>query len=119
MIDDPFGYGERAVDFLRRLRHPKSRLPDQAFDLPFFWERIVRRIYGPCDGKGRRLVKTVFVLLPRGARKTTLGAGLSLLHTFGYERATGGQALAAASAEDQATIAYDEAYGNHPGNALA
>lgn len=109
VIDDPFGYGERAVDFLRRLRHPKSRLPDQAFDLPLFWERIVRRIYGPCDGKGRRLVKTVFVLLPRGARKTTLGAGLSLLHTFGYERATGGQALAAASAEDQATIAFDEA----------
>jgi len=109
VIDDPFGYGERAVDFLKRLRHPKSRLPDQAYDLSFFWERIVRRIYGPCDGKGRRLVKTVFCLLPRGARKTSMGAGLSLLHTFGYERATGGQALAAASAEDQATIAFDEA----------
>lgn len=109
VIDDPFGYGERAVDFLRKLRHPKSRLPDQAFDLPFFWERIVRRIYGPCDGKGNRLVKTVFILMPRGGRKTTFGAGLSLLHTFGWERITGGQALAAASAEDQATIAYDEA----------
>ena len=23
-IDDPFGYGEQAVDFLRRLHHPKS-----------------------------------------------------------------------------------------------
>lgn len=109
VIEDPFGHGDRAVDFLKRLRHPKSRLPDEAFDLPFFWERIVRRIYGPCDSKGRRLVKTVFCLLPRGARKTTMGAGLSLLHTFGYERAIGGQALAAASAEDQATIAFDEA----------
>ncbi|MBA3446762.1 MAG: terminase large subunit, partial [Pseudaminobacter sp.] len=109
VIDDPFGYGERAVDFLCKLRHPKSRLPDQAFDLPFFWDRIVRRIYGPCDSKGRRQVKTVFCLLPRGARKTTIGAGLSLLHTFGWEKIIGGQALAAASAEDQATIAYDEA----------
>ena len=108
-IDDPLGYGERAVDFLKRLRHPKSRLPDQAFELPFFWERIVRRIYGPTDSRGRRKVKTVFVLLPRGARKTTMGAGLSLLHTFGFERTIGGQALAAASAEDQATIAFDEA----------
>lgn len=108
-IDDPHGYGERAVDFLRRLRHPKSTLPDQAFDLPLFWERIVRRIYGPCDDRGRRQVKTVFALLPRGARKTTVGAGLALLHTFGWERINGGQALAAASAEDQAAIAYEEA----------
>jgi len=109
VIDDPFGYGERAVDFLHKLKHPKSRLPGQAFDLPFFWERIVRRIYGPCDSKGIRRVKTVFILMPRGGRKTTIGAGLSLLHTFGWEKVTGGQALAAASAEDQATIAYDEA----------
>jgi phage terminase large subunit-like protein len=108
-IADPFGYGERAVDFLRKLKHPKSRQRDGGFDLPFFWERIVRRIYGPCDAKGNRLVKTVFCLLPRGSRKTTIGAGLSLLHTFGWEKITGGQALAAASAEDQARIAYDEA----------
>lgn len=108
-IDDPFGYGERAVDFIKKLKHPKSRLPDQAFDLPFFWERIVRRIYGPCDTKGNRQAKVVFCLLPRGARKTTIGAALSHLHTFGWERQPLGQAVVAASAEDQATIAYDEA----------
>jgi len=33
-IADPFGYGERAVTFLRILRHPKSRLPGNAFDWP-------------------------------------------------------------------------------------
>ncbi len=26
-IEDPFGYGERAVTFIRNLRHPKSTLP--------------------------------------------------------------------------------------------
>jgi phage terminase large subunit-like protein len=108
-IPDPMGYGERAVDFLKRLKHPRSPLPDKAFELPSFWERIVRRIYGPCDGQGERLVKTVFILLPRGARKTTMGAGLALLHTYGWEKIPLGQALAAASAEDQALIAYDEA----------
>lgn len=108
-IEDPFGYGERAVDFLRRLHHPKSE--DGMFALPTFWERIVRRIYGPCWPDGRRQVRTVFALLPRGARKTTLGAGLALLHTVGYERVTNGQAMVAASAEEDASIAFEEAVG--------
>ncbi|SKA26321.1 terminase large subunit [Consotaella salsifontis] len=108
-IEDPFGHGERAVDFLKRLHHPKSE--SGKFELPSFWERIVRRIYGPCFPDGRRQVQTVFALLPRGARKTTLGAGLALLHTVGYERRPNGQAMVAASAEEDARIAYDEAVG--------
>lgn len=106
-IEDTFGYGERAVDFLRRLKHPKSESGN--FELPLFWERIVRRIYGPCFPNGRRQVRTVFILLPRGARKTTMGAGLALLHTVGWERKPSGQAMVAASAEEDARIAYDEA----------
>lgn len=108
-IEDTFGYGARAVDFLKKLKHPKSRLPDQAFDLPQFWERIIRRVYGPCHPNGNRVVRTVFILLPRGARKTTIGAGLALLHTFGFERVPGGQAMVGAGAEEQAQIAFDEA----------
>lgn len=108
-IPDPFGYGERAIDFLKRLKHPKSDSGD--FELPFFWERIIRRIYGPAFPDGRRQVRTAFVMLPRGARKTTIGAGLALLHTVGWERKPNGQAMVAASAEEDATIAYDEAVG--------
>jgi phage terminase large subunit-like protein len=108
-IADPFGKGERAVKFLRALKHPKSESGD--FELPLFWERIVRRIYGPCFPNERREVRTVFILLPRGARKTTIGAGLALLHTVGYERVPSGQAMVAASAEEDARIAYDEAVG--------
>lgn len=108
-IADPFGYGERAVDFLKRLHHPKSETGK--FDLPPFWERAVKRIYGPAFPDGRRQVRTVFALLPRGARKTTLGAGLALLHTVGWERKPGAQAMVAASAEEDAVIAYEEAAG--------
>ncbi len=108
-IDDPFGKGARAVDFLRRLKHPKSESGD--FELPAFWDRIIRRIYGPCFPNGKRQVRTAFILLPRGARKTTIGAGLALLHTVGWERVPSGQAMVAASAEEDATIAYDEAVG--------
>ena len=45
-IPDPLGYGQRAVDFLRVLKHPKSRSRNCAFELPAWQERIVRRIYG-------------------------------------------------------------------------
>jgi phage terminase large subunit-like protein len=108
-IDDPLGYGERAVGFLRRLRHPKSRLPKRAFDLTPWQERIVRRVYGPCHPDGRRIVRNVVMLLPRGNRKTSLGAGLGLLHAIGPERIPGGLALFAASDREQARIAFEEA----------
>ncbi|PRX11231.1 UNVERIFIED_ORG: phage terminase large subunit-like protein [Martelella mediterranea] len=110
-IPDPFGYGERAVQFLRALRHPKSRLPGGAFDLTPWQERIVRRIYGPCHENGRRIVRNVAMLLPRGNRKTSLGAALGLLHTMGPEAVPGGEVIFAASDRKQARIAYDESIG--------
>ncbi|MCC6736514.1 MAG: terminase large subunit [Bauldia sp.] len=108
-IPDPLGYGQRAVDFLRRLRHPKSRQPNHAFELPEWQERIVRRIYGPAHPDGRRIVRNVVILLPRGNRKTALGAALALLHTIGPERSNGGQTLFAASDQKQARIGFAEA----------
>lgn len=109
-IDDPFGYGERAVQFLRLLRHPKSTLPGRAFQLDYWQERIVRRIYGPRHPDGRRIVRTVAMMLPRGNRKTSLGAALALLHTIGPENLPGGECMVAASDRSQARIAYNEAY---------
>lgn len=108
-IADPDGRGERAVKFFRALRHPRSRAPKRAFDLAPFWERIVRRIYGPSDENGNRLVRTVYIQIPRGARKTTIGAGLGLLHSFGHERTPGGVCILSAGSEDQAQLAFDEA----------
>ena len=108
-IDDPFGYGERAVAFLRLLRHPKSRAPGRAFQLDHWQERIVRRIYGPRHPNGDRIIKTVVLLLPRGNRKTSLSAALALLHTIGPERVPGGEAIFAAGDRTQASIGFREA----------
>lgn len=110
-IDDPLGYGQRAVDFLRSLKHPKSKLPWRAFQLDPWVERLVRRIYGPRDADGQRQVRTVFAMIPRGARKTSIGAALIALHTFGPERVPNGQTVSAAADAKQALIAYDEALG--------
>lgn len=108
-IPDPHGRGERAVGFFKALRHPKSTLPGRANPLPYFWERIIRRGYGPSDQYGNRLTRTMYIQIPRGARKTTIGAGLGLLHSFGHEKIDGGSCLLAAGSEDQAQLAFDEA----------
>ncbi len=110
-IEDPFGYGERAVRFLRMLRHPSSSAPKRAFTLTRWQERIVRRIYGPRTPDGYMIVKSVLLLMPRGNRKTTLAAALALLHTIGPEAVAGGQAIFAAKDSDQAKIAFNEAAG--------
>jgi phage terminase large subunit-like protein len=110
-IEDTFGDGERAVQFLRWLKHPKSKLPGKGFQLDPWLERIVRRIYGPRNSDGSRIVKTVVLLLPRGNRKTSTAAALALLHTVGPERAPHGEAIFAAADRKQASIAFKEALG--------
>lgn len=108
-IADPFGYGDRAVEFLRRLKHPASTAPKNAFQLHAWQERIVRRIYGPRHPDGRRLVETVFFMIPRGNRKTSLAAALALLHTIGPELVPAGQVIFAASDREQAGLGFKEA----------
>lgn len=108
-IPDPLGHGQRAVNFLRNLKHHKSTLAGSAFQLDPWMERIVRRVYGPRKADGTRIVKTVFGMIPRGNRKTTLGAAFTLLHSIGPERTPGGQVICAAADRKQARIAFEEA----------
>ncbi|WP_439559896.1 terminase large subunit [Roseinatronobacter sp.] len=108
-IPDPLGHGERAVTFLKRLRHPNSTAPGRGFQLHDWQERIVRRIYGPRNPDGSRIVKTVMLLLPRGNRKTSLAAALALLHLFGPESRSAGQVIFAACDREQASIGFKEA----------
>jgi phage terminase large subunit-like protein len=110
-IPDPFGYGERAVKFLRSLKHPKSTSQRKRFCLDPWQEKIVRRIYGPRNPDGSRIVTVAVILVPRGNRKTSLAAALALLHTIGPERLSGGEVIFAASDRNQAGIAFKEARG--------
>ena len=111
-IPDPFGYGQRAVDCLRRLKHPKSRLPGRAFQLLDWQERLIRKLYGDCDlVTGRRKARKVAIMLPRGGRKTSLAGALAVLHLIGPEQTPGGEIIFAAVDADQAKIGFDEAAG--------
>ena len=108
-IEDPFGYGERAVAWLRKLKHPKNPAPGSPFQLDPWQEQIIRRIYGPRHEDGSRVVRRVTLLLPRGNRKTSLCAAITLLHLMGPERLPGGLILSAASAREQAMELFNEA----------
>ena len=72
-------------------------------------QRIIRKIYGPCHDDGRRICRVVYLQVGRGNRKTSLGAALNLLHTFGPQRTAQGQAIVAAADRKQSRIAYEEA----------
>lgn len=108
-IPDPFGYGQEAVDFIQALKHPASMAPKRRFQLYDFQERITRRIYGPRNPDGSRIVRTVFLMLPRGNRKTSIAGAWALLHTIGPEARSAGQAIFAASDREQAGIGFKEA----------
>lgn len=108
-IPDPLGHGERAIQFLRALKHPASTAPKRALQLAEWQERIVRRIYGPVDEDGERLVREVFLMIPRGNRKTSLAAALSILHLLGPQKLPGGQIIFAAADRKQSSIGFREA----------
>lgn len=108
-IPDPAGRAARMLKFADILQHPKAMGPDKR-PLQSYWQRrLVERIYGPCDDNGQRQIKTVFALLPRGARKTTIASVLALGHTIGPEQRKEGQIISAASDRTQARLAFDEA----------
>lgn len=108
-IPDPLGRAELVVEFSRLLSHPKSSAPSGRLMLAPFQERILRAIYGPADEHGNRLVRTAYLFLPRGSRKTTLGAVMALAHAIGPEQLPGGQVVCAALDRSQARLAFDEA----------
>ena len=108
-IPDPHGYGQRAVDFLRWLRHPKS--PTGRFQLDPWQERLIRKIYGTTREDRTRQYKKVFLMVGRGARKSSLAAGVELLHLAGPEAIPSGNVYSAANSQKQAALIHREMAG--------
>lgn len=107
-IEDTFGDGERAVQWLRRNKHPKNPAPGHPFHLDEWQERIIRAIFGPRNPDGTRKIKKVVIQLGRGSRKTALAAAIVLLCTFGPEKIPGGLIQSAAFARKQARELFEE-----------
>ncbi|QUS42343.1 terminase large subunit [Tardiphaga alba] len=119
-IPDPFGRGQQAVEWLRKLKHPKNPAPGHPFEMGPWQERIFRKIYGPRytedvfdDGirvarAGSRIVRRVVLVLPRGNRKTSLAAAINMLHIRGPEREPGNLVISAATSHEQAVELFEE-----------
>jgi len=107
-IPDPFGYGERDVQWLRRNKHPKNPAPGHPFQLAEWQERIIRAIFGPRNADGTRIIKKVVIQLGRGSRKTALAAAIVLLCLFGPEALPGALIQSAAFARKQARELFEE-----------
>ncbi|QND32409.1 terminase large subunit [Sinorhizobium meliloti] len=108
VIEDTNGDGERAVQWLRRNRHPKNPAPGHPFQLAEWQERIIRAIFGPRNADGTRIIKKVVMQLGRGSRKTALAAAIVLLCLFGPEATPGALIQSAAFARKQARELFEE-----------
>lgn len=107
-IPDPLGHGERAVRFIEKLQLTEGPLAGRPFKLDAWQSRIVRKVFGDVNpATGRRKVRIVFMLLPRGSGKTTFTSAIALLGLIGPERDAAGQVISAAADREQASIAYN------------
>lgn len=108
-IEDTFGDGERAVQWLRRNKHPKNPAPGHPFQLAEWQERIIRAIFGPRNDDGTRKVRKVVIQLGRGSRKTALAAAIVLICLFCPGEAMAGTLVqSAAFARKQARELFEE-----------
>ena len=107
---DPSGRASRICRFIRNLQLWEGDFAGQSFHLHAFQEAVIRRIYGPCDENGARIVRIACIWIPRGNAKTTTAAALGLAHFMGPEAEAGGQVVMAAADRENAGIAFNCAH---------
>ncbi|QEX18508.1 terminase [Hypericibacter terrae] len=100
---------DAACDFFPRyLRHTEGEWAGQPFTLAAWQRRIVRTIFGWKKADGTRLIRVVYIEIPRKNGKTEFAAGLALLLLLG-DGEFGGQGYAMAADKDQAKIVFNKA----------
>ncbi|MFG1332526.1 terminase TerL endonuclease subunit [Xanthobacter autotrophicus] len=109
LIPDPYGYGQRAIEWMERRRHLKNPAPGHPFILDDWGKAFIKAVYGPRNPDHSRIIRRVFLGVPRGAHKTSLAAICSLYHLCGPESHPSGQVVCAASTRQQAREAFEEA----------
>lgn len=106
-IPDPLGHGARAVRFIEKLHLTEGAFAGRPFTLQAWQEKIVLKVFGDTGPDGRRKIRTVFALLPRGSGKTTFTSAIALLCLLGPERDAAGQVISAAADREQASICFN------------
>ncbi|AOX16931.1 terminase large subunit [Kozakia baliensis] len=95
--------------FPAMLRHTEAEWAGRPFQLQD-WQRddIIRPIFGWKRADGTRLIRIVWIEVPRKNGKTELAAGLAITMMF-VDREMGGQIYSMATDKDQAKIVFNKA----------
>ncbi|RKI36206.1 terminase large subunit [bacterium D16-51] len=99
---------QRAVEFIRCLKHTKGRWRGQAFDLLPWQETIIRDVFGTVKEDGFRQYNTAYVEVPKKNGKSEMAAGVALYMTCG-DNEWGAEVYGCASDRQQASIVFDVA----------
>ena len=99
---------QRAVEFIRCLKHTKGRWRGQVFDLLPWQETIIRDVFGTVKEDGFRQYNTAYVEIPKKNGKSELAAGVALYMTCG-DNEWGAEVYGCASDRQQASIVFDVA----------
>lgn len=99
--------GDRAVAFVRALKHTKGKWAGLRFGLQPWQEEILRAIFGQVEN-GKRRVRTSYLEVPRKNGKTELAAGIALYMLFA-DGEKGAEIYSAAADRDQASLVFNAA----------
>jgi phage terminase large subunit-like protein len=105
---DP-GKAARAIAFFEKvLRHSKGQFKGQLFELLPWQRQIIADVFGTVDEDGFRIIREVYLEVPKKNGKSTLAAGIALLGLLG-DCEPGAEVYSAAAAKDQAALVFREA----------
>ena len=99
---------QRAVDFIRCLKHTKGQWRGVPFDLLPWQDEIIRDLFGTVKETGYRRYNTAYIEIPKKNGKSELAAAVALLMTCG-DGEWGAEVYGCASDRQQASIVFDVA----------
>lgn len=99
---------DRAVKFLKLLRHTKGEFAQHRFNLMPFQEQMVRDLIGTVNEDGTRQYRESFIFLPRKNGKSELIAGLVLYFLF-FDNEYGAEIYSCANDREQASLVFQTA----------
>ena len=96
------------IPFIERaLKHHKGEWAGKRFALQEWQKEILREVFGKLDKHGNRIIRQVYLEVPRKAGKTTLASAIALWLLI--EGEPGAEIYSAAASREQAHICFDSA----------
>jgi phage terminase large subunit-like protein len=97
---------DRAIRFIRKLKHTKGKWAGRSFNLlPWQEDQILKPLFGNVDEDGNRLYRKCYVEVPKKNGKSELGAAIAL-YLLVADDEFGAEIYSAASDREQAAIVF-------------